>query len=165
MEIGAQIAFHFDNLRGHPSFDALSEDEQRGAWVMAVNEAVMGVATEELQSRGLKPKHRIKQPGGPNEKETGCDVMVNRLGECHATFSVAFAGDYDSAVAAADAWADRVATLRGIASIGRKSLRGTDGTHLHAFDEETEAMAASLDDETIALIEKAVDDAERRTGY
>lgn len=165
MEIDAQIAFHFDNLAGHPSFDALSEDDQRGVWVVAVNDHVMSAAAEELRSRGLKPKRKIKQPGGPNEKETGFDVMVNRLGEHHVKFSVAFAGDYDSAAAATDAWAERVATLRGIAKIGHTSLRGTDGTNLHVFDEETEAMAASLDDETIELINKAMRDAEGGKGH
>jgi hypothetical protein len=50
-----------------------------------------------------------------------------------------------------------VQTFGGIAEIGHASLRGTDGTNLHLFSEETEAMVESLDEETLAKIDELMD--------
>jgi hypothetical protein len=37
------------------------------------------------------------------------------------------------------------------------SLRGTDGTNLHKFDEEIETLAANLDADTKAVIDELMD--------
>jgi hypothetical protein len=83
--------------------------------------------------------------------------MVNDLGEHWVDFSVAFEGDHEGAVGAVQSWAERVETFGGIAQISRVSLRGTDGTDEHAFSDEIEAGVASLDEETLARIDKLMD--------
>ena len=54
----------------------------------------------------------------------GYELLVNDLGEHHLTFSVAFDGDQEKAIAAADRWIERVKTFGGIAARGtdRKSV-------------------------------------------
>jgi hypothetical protein len=156
MEISGEVHYPLESMRQKaPDFAALSEDDQRAALAASLVRQVMAVAEEEIRRRGMKPKRSIK--GGGNERKTGSEIFANQLGEHHFTFAAAFEGDYDRAVAAVDQWVDRVSTFGGVASIGRVSLRGTDGTNLHKFDEQTESLAASLDDETLAAIDKLME--------
>jgi hypothetical protein len=158
MEIDAEVNYPLDKLRdASPKFAAMSEDDQRGLAFTSLAKQVMEVANEELKLRRLRLKPKIKQPGGDLQKKTGTQLTVNPLGEHHATFSVAFEGDHDAAVAATDAWVQRVQTFGGIAGIGHTSLRGTDGTNEHRFSEEITALAESLDEDTKAEIDKLMD--------
>jgi hypothetical protein len=107
--------------------------------------------------RDSKPKRRIKQPGGDRQEESGTELLVNDLGEHHATFSVAFEGDHEAAVAATGRWIERVERFGGIASIDHASPRGADGTNMHHFSEEIEALADSVDEETRAEFAGLID--------
>jgi len=139
---------------------ALSDDELRPILSESLERQVMAVAREELERHGQRLTHRIR--GGGHDQETGSEFMTNSDGEHYAKFSVAFEGKREGAVAAADAWITRVRTFGAVARISHSSLRGTDGTNAHAFDEETEAMVENMDPDMLAWIDEQTDQAEHR---
>lgn len=163
MQIDAEIEMDLPlaELRKDSAFAALPEDVQRAEMINAVTNEVMRVANEEIQLCGGKIKKRIKQPGGDREQETGSELLVNDLGENHMTFSVAFQSDHDSAIAVVDLCVKRVDTFNGVRNIGHASLRGTDGTNLHHYDESIVAMAESLDEDTRNRIDEIMDPSRR----
>lgn len=53
-----------------------------------------------------------------------------------------------------EAWIARLEMFGGIEEITRASLRGTDGTNMHHYDEKIEGMAANLDPDVAAMIDE-----------
>jgi hypothetical protein len=156
MEISGLIHFPLDELRAaNEEFAASSDDELRAAVAQSLSEQVMEVATEELKRNRQKLKDHFE--GGGYRWDTGSEITVNRLGEHHVDFTVAFEGDHAGATAAAEAWRERVETFGGIDRITRAALRGTDGTNLQWLDEEILELAANLDDDTKARIDEVMD--------
>ncbi len=156
MQIDAQIKFPFENIRQMtPALAARSDDELRPLLLESLERQVMEVAREELANHGQHPTKRIE--GGGHVRKTGTEFMSNPVGEHYGIFSIAFNGGQDGAVAAAEAWCARVATFGGIEEIGHASLRGTDGTNLHIFDEKIEAAVANMDPELLAQIDELMD--------
>jgi CheY-like chemotaxis protein len=156
MEIDAEIHFPLEDMRrSSADFAALADDEQRALLAESLTRQVHDVAAEELRRHGLRQKRSFEHQG--HRWETGSEIMVNRLGEHHVTFTVVCEGDCDNAVAASDGWFARVATFGGIASIGRVALRGTDGTNAQRYSDETVAAVESLDEETLAKIDELMD--------
>jgi hypothetical protein len=150
MMIDVRVNYPLDEVRQDANLAALPDDDLRALLAESLIRQVLEVAGEELRRHGQRLKRSIK--GGGHKQKTGTD-----LGEHYVKFHVAFQGDYEGAVAASNRWIERVQTFGGVAEIGHASLRGTDGTNLHLFSEETEAMVESLDEETLAKIDELMD--------
>jgi hypothetical protein len=156
MQIDAQLRIPPGIRDRIPELAHMPDNELVAVLIVSLEPQVMDAAAEELSRRGQRRKKRIV--GNGHVQETGADYIIgNRLGEHHATFRVAFKGDHDRAVDAAWAWAGRLENFGGIESIGHLSLRGTDGTFLHWFDEETEEAVANMSPEMIAMIDEMMD--------
>jgi hypothetical protein len=158
MEINALFRYPLEELRAGSVGDELKnmpDDLLKGHLANSVVDQVMDAAEEELRRHGQKPKRAFRANG--YEWVTGFEVGENEQGEDWVDFTVAFDGDTDGAVAAAESWIQRVEPFGGIEKIRRAALRGTDGTNLQMFDEEIQQMAASLDDETKAQIDQLMD--------
>ena len=147
--------YPLEKLRQEPDFARLPESDQKALLAESLIRQVMGVAEEALQRHGQKPKAKIS--AADRDWETGVEMMTNQLGEDHVDFSVAFEGDHDGAVAAADEWVERVKTFGGIREVGRAALRGTDGTNAQLFSEEIMEQVENLDEETRARIDELMD--------
>ena len=152
MMIDARVNYPLDEVRQDANLAALPDDDLRALLAESLIRQVLEVAAEELTRHGQRLKRSIK--GGGHKQKSGTESMVNDLGEHYVTFHVAFQGDYEGAVAATNRWIERVQTFGGIAEIGHASLRGTDGTNLQMFSEETEAMVESS---TLARIDELMD--------
>ena len=133
----------------------MSDDDLRGLLTDSVTRQALEAAAEELSRHGLRAKRSIDHEG--RRWNSGSEVMVNRLGEYHATFTVVCEGDRDNAIAAFDSWLSRLSAFGGIGEIGRMSVRGTDGTNLVRYSDEAMEAAANLDDETAARIDELMD--------
>jgi hypothetical protein len=156
MQIDGVINYPLEEARAaRVELATLPDDELRALFAESLTSQVMGVAKEELKRNRQKLKRSIETAG--YEFETGVEVAVNDLGEHWVTFCIVFDGDYDGAAAAAEAWTERVGTFGGIDRVTHASLRGTDGTNAHMFDDEITALAENLDEDTKAQIDELMD--------
>jgi len=89
------------------------------------------------------------------------DVEMQGDGGEYAAFSVYFKVDVEGGTAAFERWVSRVESMGGVSKIGHASLRGSDETNLHCFDEETEETYGKLDEETLAQIDQLFEDRAR----
>lgn len=155
MELDAQVRIPPGIRDRIPELAPLSEDDLASVLIESLEPRVMDAATKELSRRGQRRTKRIV--GNGHVQETGAEYMKNHLGEYHAKFRVAFKGDHDRAIAAASAWAALLEKFGGIESIAHVSLRGTDGTFLHWFDEETEDAVANMSPGMIPRLDELMD--------
>lgn len=138
-----------------PELAHLSDDELLPMLLESLERQVMEAAVEELSRRGQSLTKQIE--GGGHVRKTGAEYMTNQLGEHHASFYVAFKGDQAGAMSASQAWVERLETFGGIETIGHASLRGTDGTNHHVFDEDIMRTVETMDPELLAKIDELMD--------
>jgi len=156
MQIDGRLNLRLEELREQvPELASLPEDELRSVALESIEHEVMDSAQEALGRHGQQVIDRIETAG--HVFLTGAEFMENEAGEHYGTFSAAFKGDQEGAVAATDLWFAHLQTFRSIENIGHMSLRGTDGTDVHHFDEALEKRFETLDPETLARIDELMD--------
>jgi hypothetical protein len=142
MELDVDVNYPLEKLRQQePGLAAMPIDELKGLAFLSLQRQVYGIALEELRS------HR-------QQWKTPTTEVMGEADE-FAKFRLYFKGDSEGATKAWERWAARVETMGGVARISHASLRGTEGTNLHYYDEAIEQAAARLSERELALIDKA----------